>query len=72
MISQLTCGIVIYDEISEIKNLLPKLIQELTQYEVEWVFVLNHEQSEIRKWIAKWLHENMLDIIALGFNPKSQ
>lgn len=55
MIESLSCGIVIYDEVKEIQNLLPKLKIELKQYDVEWVFVLNHEQPEIRKWIANWI-----------------
>lgn len=65
MIKNLTCGIVIYDEVREIQNLIPKLKHELKSYDVEWIFVLNHEQEEIRKWIAKWIYsqtENSLCI----------
>ena len=59
MITNLTCGVVIYDEVSEIQNLIPKLINELKDYNIEWIFVLNHEQTEIRKWTAKWIHEQL-------------
>lgn len=59
MIKSLTCGIVIYDEVTEIQNLVPKLKLELKDYDVEWIFILNHEQSEIRKWISNWIHENI-------------
>ena len=55
MIQSLTCGIVVYDEIKEIQNLVPKLLLEMNAYDVEWIFILNHEQAEIRKWIADWL-----------------
>jgi GT2 family glycosyltransferase len=59
MIQSLTCGMVIYDEITEIQNLIPKLKMELKDYDVEWIFVLNHEQLEIRKWIANWIKDNL-------------
>lgn len=55
MIRNLSCGIVIYDEVREIQNLLPKLKLELKEYSVEWIFILNHEQAEIRKWISTWV-----------------
>lgn len=70
MIGSLSCGIVIYDEIKEIQNLLPKLKLELTAYKVEWIFVLNHEQAEIRKWIANWLHSQIEDVICIE-NPSN-
>ena len=59
MIQSLTCGIVIYDEVNEIQKLVPKLKQEFKTYSIEWIFVLNHEQSEIRKWISQWLREHI-------------
>lgn len=59
MIQSLTCGIVIYDEIKEIQNLIPKIKLELKDFDVEWIFVLNHEQSEIRKWISDWIKANI-------------
>lgn len=59
MIRQLSCGIVIYDEITEIQRLIPRLKLELKDYSVEWIFVLNHEQAEIRRWITTWLQENV-------------
>lgn len=59
MINSLTCGIVIYDEVNEIQRLIPHLVLELKNYDVEWIFILNHEQPEIRKWISEWLHENI-------------
>ena len=70
MIENLSCGIVIYDEIKEIQNLLPKLKLELASYQVEWIFVLNHEQSEIRKWIAAWLNSEIKDAICIE-NPSN-
>ena len=51
MIHALSCGIVVYDEVNEVKTLIPKLKLELKNYDVEWIFILNHEQEEIRKWI---------------------
>lgn len=59
MIRSLSCGIVIYDEINEIQRLIPRLKLELKDYSVEWIFVLNHEQGEIRRWITNWLRENI-------------
>lgn len=55
MIRNLSCGIVVYDEVREIQNLLPKLKLELKDYSIEWIFILNHEQAEIRKWISNWI-----------------
>ena len=66
----LSCGIVIYDEVSEIQNLIPKLKFELADYDVEWLFVLNHEQSEIRKWISGWLYSELPDCICIE-NPSN-
>lgn len=68
MIRSLSCGIVIYDEIKEIQSLLPKLKIELSAYEVEWIFVLNHEQDEIRGWISNWLKSQITKCICLE-NP---
>ncbi len=70
MIDSLSCGIVIYDEVKEIQNLLPKLKIELSQYNVEWVFVLNHEQPEIRKWIANWIQTQVTSCICVE-NPSN-
>lgn len=70
MIHSLTCGMVIYDEVTEIQNLIPKLKMELKDYEVEWIFVLNHEQEEIRKWISKWIKENINSAICFE-NPSN-
>jgi GT2 family glycosyltransferase len=70
MIKSLSCGIVIYDEIKEIQSLLPKLKIELSEYHVEWIFVLNHEQGEIRKWIANWLQSQIENCICLE-NPSN-
>ena len=70
MIKNLTCGIVIYDEIREIQSLIPKLKHELKSYDVEWIFILNHEQSEIRKWIAKWIYSQTENSICIE-NPSN-
>lgn len=70
MIESLSCGIVIYDEVKEIQNLLPKLKIELDQYNVEWVFVLNHEQPKIRKWIANWIQTQVTSCICVE-NPSN-
>lgn len=70
MIKSLSCGIVIYDEIDEIQKLIPKLKKELNEYEVEWVFVLNHEQVEIRKWISNWIQSNFDNAICYE-NPSN-
>jgi GT2 family glycosyltransferase len=55
----LCCGLVIYDEIEEIQRLIPQLKSELSSFNLEWVFVLNHEQAEIRKWIKTWLSQQI-------------
>ncbi|MCC2677713.1 MAG: hypothetical protein K0R29_289 [Pseudobdellovibrio sp.] len=70
MIQSLSCGIVIYDEIKEIQSLLPKLKNELSAYDVEWIFVLNHEQDEIRGWISNWLHSQIGECVCLE-NPSN-
>lgn len=70
MISALTCGVVIYDEVSEIQNLIPKLIVELCDYKIQWVFILNHEQREIRKWIANWILEQLPEALCIE-NPSN-
>jgi len=59
MIKSLTCGIVFYDEVNELKRLVPQLKTELMGYNVEWLFVLNHEQRDIRHWIKNWIFENI-------------
>lgn len=70
MIHSLTCGIVVYDEVNEIKTLIPKLKLELKNYEVEWIFILNHEQDEIRKWIRTWIKSNIEGALCLE-NPSN-
>lgn len=70
MIRSLTCGLVIYDEVTEIQNLIPKLKVELKDYTVEWIFVLNHEQPEIRKWISTWLMDNIKNTLCYE-NPSN-
>lgn len=70
MIRSLTCGIVIYDEIKEIQNLIPKIKLELKDFDVEWLFILNHEQSEIRKWISDWVKTNIPTAICIE-NPSN-
>ncbi len=70
MIQSLTCGIVVYDEVNEIKTLIPKLKLELKNYSVEWIFILNHEQSEIRKWISTWIKSNIENVLCLE-NPSN-
>lgn len=70
MIDRLTCGIVFYDEVNELKRLVPQLKNELAGYQVEWLFVLNHEQSEIRKWIKHWLIENISGAVCIE-NPSN-
>lgn len=70
MIESLSCGIVVYDEVNEIQNLLPKLKLELKDYRIEWIFILNHEQTEIRKWIATWIHSQIEDALCIE-NPSN-
>ncbi len=70
MIQSLTCGIVVYDEVSEIQNIIPKIKFELKDYNVEWIFILNHEQSEIRKWIIGWILGQIPDAICIE-NPSN-
>ncbi len=68
MISRLTCGIVIFDEASEIQKLIPRLQLELSEYEIEWIFILNHEQIDIRQPIKKWLNTHLPSAIIIE-NP---
>lgn len=70
MISQLTCGIVFYDEVNELKRLVPQLKTELASYQVEWLFILNHEQRDIRIWIKKWISENIEGAVCIE-NPSN-
>ena len=70
MILELSCGIVIYDEVREIQNLLPKLQLELKDYSIQWIFILNHEQAEIRKWISNWIREQLPSALCLE-NPSN-
>ncbi len=65
----LTCGIVIYDEVDAIKKLLPRLVDEFKGLTIDWIFVLNHEQSEIRQSIINWLTENSLGHLTCYENP---
>ena len=55
MISEITCGLVIYDEMNDIKRILPLLQRELQPIKTEWIFILNHEEAEIRHWTKDWL-----------------
>lgn len=68
MITKISCGIVVYDEINHLKRLVPHLQKELESLEVEWVFILNHEQPEIRWWIKNWLNENLSAVTCIE-NP---
>ena len=70
MIQSLTCGIVVYDEVTEIQSLIPKLKLELKDYTVEWIFILNHEQAEIRKWISTWLKNHIENALCFE-NPSN-
>lgn len=70
MIQSLTCGIVVYDEVTEIQTLIPKLKLEFKNYSIEWIFVLNHEQAEIRKWISTWIKSNIETALCLE-NPSN-
>lgn len=70
MIRSLTCGIVFYDEVNELKRLVPQLKTELSGYTVEWLFILNHEQREIRQWIKKWISENISGAVCIE-NPSN-
>ena len=69
-IKRLSCGIVVYDEVREIQNLIPKLKLELKNYDVQWIFVLNHEQSEIRGWISKWIQSEISNAVCIE-NPSN-
>ena len=70
MIKKISCGVVIYDEIADIKRLTTWLINELRDYSPQWIFVLNHEQPEIRHWIKAWMLENFKDSICIE-NPSN-
>ncbi len=56
---QLSCGIVIYNELKYLKNLIPQLKQELEFNEVEWIFILNNESHLVRLEIAQWLNQQL-------------
>jgi GT2 family glycosyltransferase len=70
MIRNLTCGIVFYDEVDEIQRLIPQLKSELSDYRVDWLFILNHEQSAIRQWIKNWILENITNAVCIE-NPSN-
>lgn len=70
MITRLTCGIVFYDEVNELKRLVPQLKTELKAYQVEWLFILNHEQKDIRQWIKHWILENIEGAVCIE-NPSN-
>jgi GT2 family glycosyltransferase len=70
MIQSLSCGIVVYDEVTELQNLIPKLKLEFKNYDIEWIFILNHEQSEIRRWICDWINSNVKHSICIE-NPSN-
>lgn len=59
MIKKISCGVVVYSEFSDLKRLVPHLQKELGSIGVEWIFVLNHEQKEIRIEINNWITENL-------------
>ena len=67
--TRITCGLVIYDEIQEVQKLIPLLEKELQNFQVDWIFVLNHEQSEIRKWVQSWLVDNVRGPLTCFENP---
>lgn len=70
MITKLSCGIVVYDEVSDIQRLTGRLQAELMDYQVEWVFILNHEQAEIRCWIKNWILKNITQSVCIE-NPSN-
>ena len=57
----LTCGLVIYNEFTLVKNLISLVETELKNYSFEWIIVLNHENNEIRKEIQIWLNKYFSD-----------
>ncbi len=70
MISKLSCGVVIYDEIADLKRLSSVLQNELINYQTQWIFVLNHEQSEIRLWIKNWISDQIKNSVCIE-NPSN-
>jgi GT2 family glycosyltransferase len=66
---RITCGLVVYDEVEELRRLIPQIQTELQDYDTDWIFVLNHEQKKIRLWISDWLQENMKDSFVFFENP---
>lgn len=74
MISRLTCGIVFYDEISDLKRLIPQIKEELKSFidskNLQWIFVLNHEQPQIRTWIQNWILQNVENALCIE-NPSN-
>lgn len=52
----ITCGMVIYNEIDQIKKIVPLIEDELKDYVFEWVIILNHENPQIRQHLKSWFN----------------
>lgn len=51
---EITCGVVIYDEVSRIKTLIHKIESENISF-IEWIFVLNHPDLQLRLLIKDYI-----------------
>lgn len=54
---EVTVGIVIYDEVSRIRRLVTSFEESSPDILIYWVFVLNHQDSEIRLLIKNFLNQ---------------
>ncbi len=67
---RLTCGIVVYDEALEVKKLISKLKTELIDYQVSWIFVLNHREKSTRQQLSETIR-GALDVDQAQFSDNS-
>lgn len=59
---QITCGLVVFDELNYIKKLIPQVQSELTEFDIDWIIVLNHPNKNITNQINLWLKNNLKNV----------
>ena len=59
---KITCGLVVFDEFSYTQKLIPQIQSELTEFDIDWIIVLNHPNKNITSKINLWLKNNLKNI----------
>lgn len=67
---QITCGLVVFDELNFIKRLIPQVQNELTEFDINWIIVLNHPNENITNQINLWL-KNYLKNVSCFINSEN-